>query len=347
MGMLKPRPAQRVAMKGRIAIRGPSGSGKTVTALRLAQGFGGRVLVIDTEGGKANLYADVDFGDGVPAYDVATVDTFKMADFPAMMREAASMADVIVIDSLSAWWMGRGGALDFVDNANTRSSMDAWRGLKPVERAMWAAIQESPAHVIATLRTKTEWDLSAKDARGKVQPRKVGTKAEQREGFEYEFDIVLDLDRETHVVRADKTRWHALDDVAERCPGAALGRAIRGWLDSGAPAMATPTATEPGRLATDIDRLRRDLTARDVLGTVANIYGDPGTWSAHDVTSLGQWMQRGATPMGLAARAVQRDGHDADAVAHWGPVVGWSPETAVEILQWRADGYPALVGGEE
>lgn len=111
---------------------------------------------------------------------------------------------------------------------------------------------------------------------------------------------------------------------------------------------AQPAAVvEPDRLSADIDRLRRELTTRDVLGDVANIYGDPGTWSAHDVTSLGQWLQRGATPMGLAARAVQRDGRDADAVAHWGPVVGWSPETAVEILQWRTDGYPALTGGEE
>lgn len=247
MALLKPKPAQRVAMKARIAIRGPSGSGKTVTALRLAQGIGGRVLVIDTEGGKANLYADTDFGDGIPAYDVAPLDTFKMSEFPAMMAEAATMADVIVIDSLSAWWMGQGGALDFVDNANTRNSMDAWRGLKPIERAMWAAIQASPAHVIATLRTKTEWDLSSKDARGKVQPRKVGTKAEQREGFEYEFDIVLDLDRETHTVRADKTRWSALDDLAERNPGAKLGRAIGAWLDSGAPAP--PPAPTPAQAA--------------------------------------------------------------------------------------------------
>ena len=45
--------------KLRLALQGPSGSGKSYSALAIAKGLGGRVVVLDTERGSASKYARV------------------------------------------------------------------------------------------------------------------------------------------------------------------------------------------------------------------------------------------------------------------------------------------------
>ncbi len=57
--------ATRKKAKARVGIVGPAGSGKTFSSLQIAFGMGGKVAVIDTEHGSADLYAHL--GD----YDVA------------------------------------------------------------------------------------------------------------------------------------------------------------------------------------------------------------------------------------------------------------------------------------
>ena len=52
-------PATKARAKARLGLIGPSGSGKTFSALRIAQGLGGRVGFIDTEHGSASKYADL------------------------------------------------------------------------------------------------------------------------------------------------------------------------------------------------------------------------------------------------------------------------------------------------
>ena len=59
------RPAKRSSAKLRLALCGPSGSGKTYSALQIAKGLAGRIALIDTERGSAELYSDL------CAYDVA------------------------------------------------------------------------------------------------------------------------------------------------------------------------------------------------------------------------------------------------------------------------------------
>ena len=47
------------------------------------------------------------------------------------------------------------------------------------------------AHIIATIRTKQDYILNERN--GKLVPEKVGLKAVQREGLDYEFTVVFDL----------------------------------------------------------------------------------------------------------------------------------------------------------
>jgi hypothetical protein len=61
--------------------------------------------------------------------------------------------------------------------------------------------------------------------------RKVGLQPIQRDGLDYEFDVVLDIDQE-HRAAITKTRCSALADQVLLKPGPELGRQVREWLSS-------------------------------------------------------------------------------------------------------------------
>lgn len=221
--------ATKKAAKGRVALDGPSGSGKTYTALTLATTLGGRVAVIDTEHGSASKYADLF------EFDTLHLDRYS----PLILVDAlgaASVAgyDVVIVDSLSHFWMGTDGMLEQVDKAGKRSGghgMSGWSEMRPVERQMVESLLAYPGHVICTLRVKTNW-VEGENARGKKVMTKVGTKAEQREGLEYEFDLVgsLDLSNELTVV---KSRCPQLAGEIVARPGRPFAEVFKAWLDDG------------------------------------------------------------------------------------------------------------------
>jgi len=177
----------------RMAIDGPAGSGKTYTALcfgcALAQHRGGQLAVIDTERRSASKYADrYDF-------DVVDLDSFQPERYVEAIEAAESAGHpVIVVDRLSHAWEGEGGVLSLVDQATRRSqsgnSFAAWGEVTPRHRALVDALLQSTSDMLATMRTRTEYVLEA-NARGKMVPK--GTKPVQREGIDYEFDIVADM----------------------------------------------------------------------------------------------------------------------------------------------------------
>jgi len=101
--------------RARIALAGPPGSGKTWTGLLFASVLGEKVAVIDTERGSASKYADAF------QFDTIELTTFEAEKYIEGI-EAASAAgyDVLVIDSLSHAWAGKGGMLERVDNIAAR-----------------------------------------------------------------------------------------------------------------------------------------------------------------------------------------------------------------------------------
>jgi hypothetical protein len=228
--------ATKKAAKGRIALDGPSGSGKTYTALTVATTLGERVAVIDTEHGSASKYADLF------AFDTLGLHRYS----PQILIDALAAAgdagyDVVVIDSLSHFWMGTDGMLEQVDKAAKRSGghgMSGWKEMRPVERQMVEALLAYPGHVVCTLRVKTDW-VEGENSRGKRQMMKVGTKAEQREGLEYEFDLVasMDLSNELTVV---KSRCPALSGEIVTRPGREFAETFKSWLDDGEQAGPSP-----------------------------------------------------------------------------------------------------------
>lgn len=226
--------ASKKESKLRLGIVGPSGSGKTFTALRVARSLGERVVVMDSEHGSASKYADMfDF-------DVFEPGSFNPKVYIDFLREAeAAGYDVAIVDSLSHAWMGKDGALEMVDAAAKRNhgnSFAGWRDVTPLHNQMIEAILASRIHVIATMRSKTEYVIE-EDSRGKKVPRKIGMQPVQRDGMEYEFDVVGDIDHDHNFV-ITKTRCHALKDAVISEPGEDLGESLLKWLSGGEP-MAT------------------------------------------------------------------------------------------------------------
>lgn len=230
--MMQFQKATKTQARLRLALDGPSGSGKTYTMLRVATALGARVAVIDTERGSASKYAD-EFN-----FDALNLDSFHPQTYiDAIHAAEASGYDVLGIDSLSHAWFGREGALELVDRETKKSksgnSFTAWREITPLHNALVDAILRANLHVIATMRTKTEYALSTNE-RGQVVPKKIGMAPVQREGMEYEFDVVGDLDLDHSLIVA-KTRCRALDGKMIAKPGAELAATLKQWLTDGAP----------------------------------------------------------------------------------------------------------------
>lgn len=227
--MFKKAERKRIFVK--MALCGVSGSGKTYSALLLAQGFGGKIAMIDTENGSGELYSDL------CEYDAAQIEPpFSPMKFINAIKEAeAEGYNVLIIDSLSHAWSGQGGILDMVDkkSATSRSgnSFTAWRDVTPEHNKLVDAILQCRMHVIVCMRSKTAYEMQENE-KGKKTPVKVGLAPIQRDGMEYEFTIVFDIDREKHYALASKDRTGLFEKTIDVITPA-TGELIRKWVEGG------------------------------------------------------------------------------------------------------------------
>src|SRR5258707_208808 len=232
--------ATKAGAKARLALAGPTGSGKTYTALTIATAWGGSIGVIDTERGSASKYArNPATGKGLFPFRRLDMQRYDPRDLPkALAAAAAAGIDTVIIDSLSKFWSGEGGMIQQADNAGRRSfggnSSAGWKEAGPMETAMVEAMLSYPGHVIVTMRVRTEYVMN-EDERGRKVPQRVGLQPVQRQGIEYEFDIIGDMDQENTLV-ITKTRCPDLAGLVVNRPGAELAATILNWLDDGEPA---------------------------------------------------------------------------------------------------------------
>lgn len=214
--------AVKQQLKLRLALTGPSGSGKTYTALTLATAMGGQIGVIDTERSSASRYAD-EF-----EFDVIELSHYSPDSYVQAIREFDRAGyDVLIIDSLSHAWMGEGGVLDIAGG-----KFSGWKDATPAHNALVSAILNSRMHVIVTMRSKTEYAVEVDDKTKKQNIKKIGTAPIQKDGVEYEMDIVGDLDW-SHTMTINKTRCRAIDGKVFRNPDATFMDIVKTWLNTG------------------------------------------------------------------------------------------------------------------
>lgn len=206
------------------ALFGPAGSGKTFTALRIATGIGGSIAVIDTERGSASKYADR-FN-----FDVCELNDYRIESYLKAL-EAATAYDIVIIDSLTHSWQELLAEIAVIaKRPNVKNSFAAWAEGTPKQRRFINRMLNGSQHVIATMRSNTEWQ-TCNDG-GKLKPVRIGLKPEQGKEIEFEFDILLQLD-EQHVAYVLKDRSGRYPNAyAIESPGEEFGRDLINWLMS-------------------------------------------------------------------------------------------------------------------
>ena len=198
------------------------------------------IVVIDTENGSSNLYAEQG------GYSVLTLAAPHTPEryIEAIQTCEAAGAEVIILDSLTHEWET---LLDYHANLSG-NSFTAWAKVTPRHTALVNRMLASSAHIIATVRAKTEYVLA--DKNGRQVPEKVGMKAIQRDGLDYEFDLVFELDR-AHNATVSKDRTGLFADQPPFLPGTNVGQKLRQWCLAG---DIPPTPSGPAQAAELIPR---------------------------------------------------------------------------------------------
>ena len=248
------RQSERKQAKIKLAIQGCAGSGKTYSSLLLAYGITNnwsKIAVIDSENGSADLYAHLG------AYNVLNLNNNYS---PENYIEAIAICEkagieVIIIDSLSQSW-------DFLLQCHAEmvgNSFTNWGRITPRQNAFIQRILQSNCHAICTMRTKQDYVLSEKN--GKMVPEKVGLKAIMREGVDYEFTIVFDIDMK-HIANASKDRTGLFMGKPEFTISSVTGKRILDWCKSGV----------------SIESVKNDISKAKTIEELNSIYHQHPDW---------------------------------------------------------------------
>jgi hypothetical protein len=232
------RKATRKKAKIRLGLSAVSGGGKTYSAILIAKGLCGdlsKVAVIDTENGSADLYAHLGDFNVLPLTAPFSPERYIEAIHSC---EKAGM-EVIIIDSISHEWDGKGGCLEIVESLGGK--YQDWAKVTPRHQAFLEAILHSPSHVITTVRRKQDYEM-IKDG-NKVRVEKGGLREITREGFEYELTINLEMDTK-HNALASKDRTGLFMGKPAFVPSEKTGETIAAWCEQGEEAFDMRPGTE-------------------------------------------------------------------------------------------------------
>jgi hypothetical protein len=239
--MFETRKAKRQRRPLKINLEGLSGAGKTFTAIRTGfamkrAGIGRRIVVADSENNSADLYAGIVVDGEAWDYEVCPIPAQHQnpTGYTALYEHLIEQGfDIIIIDSMSHAWHGAMDQVDRIAQGSRGDKFAAWANVTPAQRKMIATLTDQRAHLITTMRVKSEYER-VEGANGKDRIKKVGMKTDQREGTEYEFDVVARLDQ-GHDIFVEKVRGcTAMDGRQANCPDALFWKPLFDWWLSAA-----------------------------------------------------------------------------------------------------------------
>jgi hypothetical protein len=245
--------AVRRALPMQLAFYGPSGSGKTLSALLMAAGLSpnGKVAVIDTERGRASLYADNKrVTSALPnGFDVTELDQpyHPQRYIEAMDLVEGNGYEVCIIDSGSDSWDGPGGCSDIAEKAK-----GMWNGAKLWNKRMMTRSALSNMHIIWCLKAqeKTKVIDKTKSGTGKQEYIDMGVLPIWEKNNFYPMLMGFSVDPKTHLATAVKCHddlWQFFSEP--RLITKLDGEKLRNWNESGQFADPNARLRERARLA--------------------------------------------------------------------------------------------------
>ena len=259
------RKAKREKIFVKVALIGPSGSGKSYGSLRLATGMASeikkktgkdaKILVANTESKRGEYYAN-EFN-----YDVVDIDPpHNPEKYVDVINFAIEQGyDILIIDSSSHEWEGKGGCLELQQQAG--GTYQSWAKVTPRHQKFINAIADSPIHIIATMRGKDQYEMN-KDEKGRTQVQKLGVGAKQREGFEYEFTCSFLIDQKTNTCEVQKDNTHIFEHESSILLTEEHGKRIIQWADSGEGYTPVVRKDEEETSADDLAAIKKQIVAK-------------------------------------------------------------------------------------
>lgn len=259
MARFQVKKAKRENIYAKIALMAPSGGGKTYSSLRLATGMAeeiqkttgkkAKIILLNTEGKRGYYYAnefDYDIVDLNPPFE------------PELFIDAIDYAldekyDIIILDSSSAEWEGKGGCLELQQQAGGR--YQDWGKVTPRHDKFINKIASSEVHMICTMRGKDQYTMSQEDGK-KAKVEKVGVGAKQRDGFEYEFTCTFMIDQKTSTAEAMKDNTHIFENEGAVKLTESHGERIIKWANEGIDD--TPKYVQPTREENEVKEERQE-----------------------------------------------------------------------------------------
>lgn len=229
--------AVRRALPMQFAFSAPTGSGKTLSALLLAAGLSpdGRVVVIDTERGRASMYADNKRLLSVlpQGFDVIELEQpYSPENFIKAIDLAESNGYAIaIIDSGSDSWDGPGGCTDIAERDK------GWAKAKSQNKRMMTRAALSNMTIIWCLKAHEKVKIidKHKSASGKQEFIDMGIQPIWEKNNFYPMVMAFSVDPVTHKSTATKCIDELQSYFAEpRLITREDGIAIRRWNESGA-----------------------------------------------------------------------------------------------------------------
>lgn len=233
--------AARKQVKLRLNISAPSGAGKTMSALLMAKGLVGdwsKIAVIDTENGSSSLYSHLGDFNVIDMQAPFTPEKYTQA----LNACVNGGMECIIIDSSSHEWNCLLEENELLAQSMFRgNTWSAWSKTTPRHDKFVNSVLHCQAHVITCTRSKMETVMGE----GK-KVHKVGMKDVQREGWEYELTVSLNIDRDTHLAIPSKDRTNLFEGKQPFLITEETGKLIKDWCDTGV------TVVDPSQYALQV-----------------------------------------------------------------------------------------------
>lgn len=244
----------REKAKAAIQIQGLSGRGKTGLALLIAYALTGdwtKVFAVDTENKSMSLYQGLKdpSGNTYEKFKVGQLTPdigYKPSNYLAFRDAAIEQgAEAVIFDSASHAWQYKGGVLDLVSQAKSKSARyqkdqyAAWGDEEVVKEKneLLELIRSDKVHMITTVRVKEKMEYD-KDESGKTVLVSLGEQQIQQADLKYEPDLVLEMispgsDTAYPCAKVLKTRYAFLKLNETYTFDASLLMQLKQYLDEG------------------------------------------------------------------------------------------------------------------